>query len=297
MFVRYSRRVRGANEQPSCAFKRQRTAMPIFMDRHYIDGVTAAELAEAHQKDLEIQDQFGVKFITYWFDQARSTAFCLIDAPDIETAMLVHEKAHGKVAQQVIPVDLSAVEAFLGRISQPNSTAEHSNAAVDAGLRAVMFTDIVDSTGITQRLGDKKGLELVRAHDSMVRRALGDHTGREVKHTGDGIMASFASAASAVECGGAIQQSFHGFNAGSLEKLEVRIGIHAGEPVEDRNDLFGTTVQIAARICQITPPGSVVVSQSVRDIAGSQFAFAEMGHVHLKGIAKPVWLHKFNWRH
>ena len=69
--------------------------MPIFLDRHDLSGLTAADIAEAHRKDLEVQGQYGVRFLTYWFDESRGTGFCLIDAPDIETAMRVHDEAHG----------------------------------------------------------------------------------------------------------------------------------------------------------------------------------------------------------
>ncbi len=92
--------------------------MPIFLDRHDLKGATAADIAEAHRKDLEVQEAYGVRFLTYWFDEARGTGFCLIDAPDIQTAMRVHDEAHGHVAKDVIEVDLSAVEAFLGRVSR-----------------------------------------------------------------------------------------------------------------------------------------------------------------------------------
>ncbi len=95
--------------------------MPIFLDRHDLRGLTAADIAEAHRKDLEVQERYGVRFLTYWFDEARGTGFCLIDAPDIQTAMRVHDEAHGHVAKDVIEVDLSAVEAFLGRVSEPAS--------------------------------------------------------------------------------------------------------------------------------------------------------------------------------
>src|SRR5215208_4416113 len=101
-----------------------------------------------------------------------------------------------------------------------------------------MFTDIVDSTGMTARLGDARSVEMVRAHDAMVRRALKDRRGREVKHTGDGIMASFDDTNAAVQCARAIQQAFDAFNLASKEKLRVRIGLDVGEPV-DSNDLFG----------------------------------------------------------
>ena len=91
-----------------------------FLDRHDLSGLTASDIAEAHRKDLEVQDQYGVRFLTYWFDELRGTGFCLIDAPDIQTAMRVHDEAHGEVAKDVIEVDLSAVQAFLGRVSDRN---------------------------------------------------------------------------------------------------------------------------------------------------------------------------------
>ncbi|HEX2172703.1 MAG TPA: DUF4242 domain-containing protein, partial [Dehalococcoidia bacterium] len=100
--------------------------MPIFLDRHDLRGLTAADIAEAHRKDLEVQARYGVRFLTYWFDEARGTGFCLIDAPDIETAMRVHDEAHGDVATDVIEVDLSAVEAFLGRVSDPAPSGARS---------------------------------------------------------------------------------------------------------------------------------------------------------------------------
>jgi hypothetical protein len=93
-------------------------------DDRDVSVTSTANIAEAHRKDLEVQQQYGVRFLTYWFDEKRWTAFCLIDAPDAETAMRVHDEAHGDVAKDVIEVDLSAVEAFLGRVVRaPESPA------------------------------------------------------------------------------------------------------------------------------------------------------------------------------
>lgn len=262
--------------------------MPIFLDRHNLRGLTAADIAEAHRKDLEIQERYGVRFLTYWFDEARRTGFCLIDAPDIATAMRVHDEAHGDVAKDVIEVDLSAVEAFLGRVSDPAPTGPEARVTFDAALRAIMFTDIVDSTGMTARLGDARAVEMVRAHDAMVRRALKDTRGREVKHTGDGIMASFDDTNAAVQCARAIQQAFDAFNLASKEKLRVRIGVDVGEPVADSDDLFGTTVQTAARLCQAAEPDAILVSGAVRDALIDAFELRELGPRPLKGFARPV---------
>jgi hypothetical protein len=121
-------------------------SMPIFMDRHDMRGSTAENIAEAHRKDLEIQDKYGVKYMTYWYDPERSTGFCLVEAPDAETAEHVHREAHGQIASDIIAVDLAAVEAFLGRINDPRHAAGTAAPEMGAGLRAVMFTDIVGST-------------------------------------------------------------------------------------------------------------------------------------------------------
>lgn len=270
--------------------------MPIFLDRHDLKGLTAADIAEAHRKDLEVQGRYGVRFLTYWFDDTRGTAFCLIEAPDIHTAMRVHDEAHGNIAPDVIEVDLSAVEAFLGRVSDPAPAGTGAEAAIDPAMRTIMFTDIVDSTGMTARLGDVLAVEMVRAHDALVRRALHRTGGREVKHTGDGIMASFDDAVGAVECASAIQQAFDAFNLASREKLRVRIGLDAGEPVADHNDLFGATVQMAARLCQSAEPDSIVVSEAVSASLPGRFSLVSLGPKALKGFAQPVTAFAVAWR-
>ena len=115
--------------------------MPIFMDRHDMRDMTAESVAEAHRKDLAIQDKYDVRYMTYWFDQRRGTGFCLVDAPDAATAEQVHREAHGEIPTDIIAVDLAAVEAFLSRIGDPEATPGATVPERDAGLRAVMFTD------------------------------------------------------------------------------------------------------------------------------------------------------------
>jgi class 3 adenylate cyclase len=270
--------------------------MPIFLDRHDLSGLTATDIAEAHRKDLEVQERYGVRFLTYWFDEARGTGFCLIDAPNIATAMRVHDEAHGDVAKDVIEVDLSAVEAFLGRVSDPPSNGPDARVNFDAAVRAIMFTDIVDSTAMTARLGDARAVEMVRAHDAIVRRALKDSRGREVKHTGDGIMASLDDANAAVQCARAIQHGFDAFNLASKEKLHVRIGVDVGEPVADSNDLFGSTVQTAARLCQAAEPDAILVSGAVRDAISDTSKLRELAPRSLKGLARLVSVYSVQCR-
>src|SRR5437016_13353817 len=125
--------------------------MPIFLDRHDVVEFSAEEVAKLHVKDLEVQGKYGVKFLTYWYDAERRTTFCLVDAPDKETADKVHAEAHGHVANEMIAVDLSAVEAFLCRIQDPPSAK--TMPIDDSAFRAIMFTDMVACIPILTRIG------------------------------------------------------------------------------------------------------------------------------------------------
>ena len=261
--------------------------MPIFLDRHDVVEFSAEEVAKLHLKDLEIQDQYGVKFLTYWYDAERRTTFCLVDAPDKETADRVHAEAHGHVSNQMIAVDLSAVEAFLGRIQDP-PTAK-TKPIDDSAFRAIMFTDMVGSTEMTAQLGDAMSMELLRAHDAIIRRCLEHHRGSEVKHLGDGIMASFDDATASVACAIRIQKEFASYNQNSQTPIHVRIGIHVGEPVAEGDDLFGSAVQMAARICDIAQADAILVSREVRDACtGAALVFEPTSSKRLKGFSEPV---------
>jgi class 3 adenylate cyclase len=159
-----------------------------------------------------------------------------------------------------------------------------------------MFTDMVESTEMTARLGDLAATELVRAHDALVRRALAQHDGREVKHLGDGIMASFDAAQAAVGCAREIQSSFERYNQASAEPIHIRIGLDCGEPIEDSHDLFGSTVQRASRICSAASTDQILVSNRVREEYHDQSSFADYGSKNLKGFRQPVQVFECKWR-
>jgi class 3 adenylate cyclase len=161
-----------------------------------------------------------------------------------------------------------------------------------------MFTDMADSTSLTQRLGDAKAQELVHAHNSVVRDALGAHGGTEIKHTGDGIMASFPSASGALECAVQVQRAIAERSAVSDQEsaLRVRIGLNAGEPVREEADLFGTAVQLARRICDLAEPEQILASNVVRElVAGKGFLFADRGEAVLRGFEDSVRLYEVRW--
>ena len=272
--------------------------MPVFMDRHYVEGATRHAVADAHQKDLAIQDKYDVKFLTYWFDDMRCTAFCLVEAPNRETIERAHNEAHGLVPNEVLEVDPAVVEAFLGRIKDPPAPPTKTDGvSIDAGFRAIMFTDLKDSTRMTLLYGDAKALHLMHVHNALIRNALNSSRGREVKHTGDGIMASFLSVSDAVECAIAIQKAFAAYNQEHGETpLYVRIGLSAGEPIEEHGDLFGKSVQLAARLCSHAEPGRIVIDQIVLDQwSGKQLPVSDLREVTPKGFDHAVSVYEVEW--
>jgi class 3 adenylate cyclase len=272
--------------------------MPIYMDRHFIEGATKHAVANAHNADLAIQDQYGVRFLTYWFDEARSTAFCLVDAPDEAAIRQVHNDAHGMVPHEILAVDPAVVEAFLGRVKDPTPIDPRApEEAIDAAFRAIMFTDLKDSTLMTSQLGDAKGLHLLHVNNVLTRNALRAHRGREVKHTGDGIMATFTAVPDAVACAIAVQQAFANHRQHHPgEQLFVRIGLNGGEPIEEHGDFFGNAVQLAARLCAHAQPGQILASQIIHDLAEPLgLSFTDQGLAQLKGFDEAVRVYEVPW--
>ena len=156
-------------------------------------------------------------------------------------------------------------------------------------LHALMFTDIVNSTAKTQELGDHGAQQMVHIHNQIVRTALINNYGKEVKHMGDGIMAVFPSSASSVEAAIEIQKNMANHNATQDLKFQIRIGINAGEAIAEENDLFGSVVQLAARVCAQAGGDETLVSGNVKNTySGSRAKFVSMGTRQMKGFAEPV---------
>ena len=166
------------------------------------------------------------------------------------------------------------------------------------GVVTVLFTDMENSTGTRVRIGDARAQEIVRVHNAIVREALGRYDGNEIKHTGDGIMASFPTGSGAIGCAIAIQRNVKSYVEEHPElPLQVYVGVNAGEPLVEGRDLFGTSVDLAARICEHAEPGQILVSDVVRQLAaGKTIHFSDMGQSELRGFEDPVSLWEVSWR-
>lgn len=255
------------------------------MDRHDLPGATAEDVAEAHARGLEVADKHDVKFLSYWFDADNGGTFCFARAPAPENLEAVHRESHGLVPNKIIRVSEDSVVQFLGQFRDP---VDHTE--LTSPFRAILFTDLEGSTEMAVRLETSVFMSMLAEHDGIIRRSLLATGGREVKHTGDGIMASFEEVANALDCALAIQA---GFSAKTGEdgriKYRVRVGMAAGEPVDRNDDLFGTTVNLASRICDAADPGDVLVSDLVHELGSTcGFSFAGGERRALKGFADPV---------
>ena len=269
--------------------------MPMYMDIHDVPGVTPEDVAKAHLEDVRIQAKHGVEYVKYWLNQKQGKIYCLCTAPSAKAADAVHREAHGLAAARILKVTPDLADAFMGAAESDNAGAAllPGNAGRDPGTRTVLFTDIVGSTNMTQRLGDEIALAMLQVHDRIVRTSLGATSGREIKHTGDGIMAVFVSAAAAIRCGINVHQSLAQHRSAHPEQpLRVRVGVAAGEPIEHHDDLFGSTVQLAARLCAHAEPEQILVSNAVAELCiGKALPFTDVGHVPLKGFDQPVHVH------
>ena len=166
------------------------------------------------------------------------------------------------------------------------------------GPIAVFFTDIVGSTSITQEHGDEASQVLVNVHNSIVRGALQAHGGREVKHTGDGIMASFNNPPAAVDAGVEMQRGVAQYNTTKPDiELRLRVGISVGEPIAEDDDLFGASVQMAARLCDGAGTDGIMITNMLKEMCqGRALQFIDHEPKEFKGIAEPVPVSLVEWR-
>jgi class 3 adenylate cyclase len=191
----------------------------------------------------------------------------------------------------------SAIDEFLGE-AEPAPAARGAPSREPGDLVTILFTDVEGSTALTERLGDAKARAVLRNHERTVREALRAHGGAEVKAMGDGFMASFSSATRALECAIAMQRAFAAHDDEHPETpIRVRIGLNAGEPIAEDEDLFGTAVIMAARIAAQAKGKEILVANVVKELAaGKGFLFADRGEVALRGFEGPVRLYEVHWQ-
>lgn len=234
-----------------------------------------------------------------------------LGTPEDAVIQLLHEGRLGGVlvatlARRGVPITpgLKNTVAMIVQKMDPRRAVvadapDKGRLAVAESTITIMFTDIVESTSLTQRLGDRRAREMLREHDSIVRQYTRAYNGVEVKSMGDGFMLTFQSARRGVGCAVAIQQALDSYNQQHPEApIAVRMGLSVGEPIREEKDLFGMPVILAARISALARGGQILICQTVCALIASlgEFSLREAGEFQLKGIAGSHTLYEVVWR-
>lgn len=237
------------------------------MDRHDVsDEVTAEIVADLHQEDLKIQHQFNCKGLTYWFDDKRKTAFCLVEAPDKTAIQEMHDHAHGAVSNKIIEVDAAVVESFLGRIEDPGKSQKTAlNIINDPAFRTIMVAEIKHSS--LKKSNYEKRDFVPDNQNGYITDSINKFKGRIVKQRIDYFLASFDSVTHAVSCALKMQEAFEE-NLNNPPK-RLKIGLCAGIPVSEKEGIFEDTIQMAERLCNFVK-GLIVITSEIRDLYESE---------------------------
>ena len=240
--------------------------MPIYMDFHDLpDGVTAAHVAEMHQADLKIEHKYNCRGLTYWCDEKRQTAFCLIEAPNEQAIVDLHQKAHGAVPQRIIEVNDAIVESFLGRIEDPEKSKNTElNIINDPAFRTLMVLSLKKKK--VRETGFETLNAAIRGYNKSITNIVSNYNGRIVKEKSSTYLMSFDSVTNAIQS--AIQiQELH--NCVITPDLEFKIGISAGVPVTAKDNIFEDTIKKATYLSIVTKE-KICISHEVKDLYESE---------------------------
>jgi class 3 adenylate cyclase len=281
-------------DRPGIDIEQQRDARDI-QEASASPPMQAALLRTLYSADVsQVVERLGMPTLVLHGRGDRLVPFALGRdlAARLPQAKFVPFEGNSAAAWTQSHVIIPEIHGFLGIEVKPQKIASTTS----QDLITILFTDVEASTALTQRLGDQGAREVLRTHERIVREALQAHGGSEVKTMGDGFMASFSSASRALECAIAMQRAFAQHNDSAEETLRVRIGLNAGEPIAEEEDLFGTAVNLAARIAAQAQGGEILASDVMRQlVAGKGFLFADRGESTLRGFEDPVRLYEVGW--
>ena len=272
--------------------------MPIYMDRHDVPGVTARAVAEASQRDIEVQGDFGAEVMTYWVDEERGNAFCLIKAPEMQSVRDLHGKAHGMVPHEIIEVNSNVVEAFLGRIHNPGTTrpsnSKEKSIFNDPAFRSILVVDLKDRAQFDSKYGKPLGSTLIKNYNNLITKSIHDFGGLNVEND-DEVLASFASVTNAVECAISMQESIRIQNTCTdLPEVELMIGLSAGVPVTDNNKFFGDAIKMAKRLSSVSASGKILTTTMIKEqYTGTRtHEFNNSGQIRVFSPAEELFLNR-----
>ncbi|PCJ94763.1 MAG: histidine kinase [Flavobacteriaceae bacterium] len=240
--------------------------MPLYLDLHELpDGVTAAHVAEMHQADLAIEHKYNCRGLTYWCDEKRQSAFCLIDAPNKQALIDLHEHAHGAVPTNIIEVNDTIVESFLGRIEDPEKSQNTSLNIINDPAFRILVVLTIKQISLDPKTSDSLQAA-IGSYTTSIESLTEQHNGSLIKHEAHTYLMSFEHVTDAVHCGSAIRKVY---NASLSPTLEFNIGISAGVPVTEKEGFFENTITTSTYLSDVVK-GAIAITTAIKDLYESE---------------------------
>ncbi len=255
------------------------------MDRHEIpEEISAEHVAQMHQEDLKVEHLYGCKGITYWCDEKRRTAFCLIKAPNKKAIQEMHNHAHGEYPHSIIEVDDAIVESFLGRIEDPEKAKNTElNIINDPAFRIIM---VIETSSYLNRLEANQFSLFTQKFHSSVSKSIKKFKGRIVKKNNNNYLGSFKSVSNAVWCALKIQSNFKYITPKfDLKNRKMKIALSGGLPVSDKESIFEEAINSATRMCEVVKE-ELVITNEIKELYQSENRNANINK-ELVRILKP----------
>ena len=256
--------------------------MPIYMDRHDIPGITVMDAAAAHLQDLEIQCDYNCKAMTYWVDEERGNAFCLIEAPNKEAVIKLHRQAHGLIPHEIIEVNKNLVKSFLGRIHDQDIESE-INLAKDSAFRVLM---VLETSKYIDRIEDNQFDLFYQKFHNSTNKLIERFNGNVVLLKNNSYLISFKTVDDAVFCALKIYSNLNYITPSfDTSYRRLKIGISTGIPVTNKENLFEDAINLATNLCEIVE-GDIIISSEVKMLYENTKQNSFLNNEHIR-ILKP----------
>lgn len=240
------------------------------MDRHDLPGLSAEGVASAHEMDLGVQNDFGCNAMTYWVDEDRGYVFCLIEAPDIQVVKDMHSTSHGLIPHEIKEVNSELVQAFLGRILDPEPAVSGDSSQTliitETAYRAILSICLKDTKLFRSLYGPEVSTYILNTFHEKVRQYAEEYQGLIVENRNDHLL-SFLSVSNALDCGFSLLDFFTNSNINSaFPGVQIQLGLSAGIPVTENRNLFGDAISTAELLNLLSGKGNINISANIREL-------------------------------
>lgn len=240
--------------------------MPIYMDIHDTTEATVEDVAADHQRDFALQDKFNCKFIYFWHDIPNNTGFCVFEAPDKESVFNLHNASHGHTPNQIIEIELSEVEFFLGKVADiawSKNNSPFDGYINDKVHRTIMYLEIMNPLSLKLQINNNKLVDLLNRQNKLIKESFLKFESNVISWENDSILTSFLSEENAINCATEIQNKISIYSKEENIKSSVSIGLSFGAPVTQSDELFGDVINLAKKLGYAAGENRILISSSL----------------------------------